>query len=82
MILDEGELPPSYLAEIKRLISMIETAVDEAAVQDVGRYAEGVIRGFEVSRSLRASNIEDLFVLIEAAIQIASRRSCIQATER
>lgn len=65
MILDEGELPPRYLAEIKRLLSMIETAVDTAAVQDVGRYAEGVIRGIEISRSLRESDIEELFVLIE-----------------
>jgi len=48
---------------------MIETAVDAAAVQDVGRYAEGVTRGFEVSRSLKADDIENLFVLIEAAIQ-------------
>jgi len=70
MILDEGELSPSYLAEVRRLLSMIETAVDTAAVQDVGRYAEGVIRGIEVSRSLRASDIEELFVLIEAAIQM------------
>lgn len=69
MILDEGELPPSYRAEVKRLLSMIETAVDAAAVQDVGRYAEGVIRGMEVSRSLRANDIENLFVLIETAIQ-------------
>jgi hypothetical protein len=70
MILDEAELPPSYLAEVKRLLSMIETAVDTAAVQDVGRYAEVVIRGFEVCRSLRASDIEELFVWIEAAIQM------------
>lgn len=75
MILDEGGLPPSYLAEIKRLISMIETAVDAAAAQDVGRYAEGVIRGMEVSRSLSANDIENIFVLIETAIQ--RRHECL-----
>lgn len=74
MIMDEGELPPSYLAEIRRLLSMIETAVDTAAVQDVGRYAEGVIRGIEISRSLKAGDIEDLYVLIEAAAKAKSER--------
>lgn len=69
MILDEGELPPRYLAEIERLLSMIQTAIDPATVLDVDRYAEGVIRGLEISRSLRASDIEELYVLIEAAIQ-------------
>lgn len=68
MILDDGALPPSYLAEVRRLLSMIETAEDAAAVQDVGRYAEGIIRGFEVSRSLRACDIEELYLRVEHAI--------------
>jgi len=70
MILDEGELPPSYLAEIKRLLSMIETAVDAAAVQDVGRYSEGVIRGMEITKSLRSADIEELYFIIEASITL------------
>lgn len=70
MILDEGELPPSYQAEVRRLLSMIETAVDAAAVQDVGRYAEGVIRGMEITKSLRSADIEELYFIIEAAIAL------------
>jgi len=70
MILDEGQLPPRYREEIQRLLSMISTAVDADTTRIVGRYAEGVVRGFEVAKSLRDSDIEELFVMIEAAIQM------------
>jgi hypothetical protein len=70
MILDDGALSPRYREEVQRLLSMISTAVDAETVRIVGRYAEGVVRGFEVARSLRDSDIEELFVLIEAAIQM------------
>lgn len=70
MILDEGQLPPSYLAEVRRLLSMIETAEDAAVVQDVGRYSEGVIRGIEIAKSLRSADIEELYFIIEAAIAL------------
>lgn len=70
MILDEGELPPSYLAEVRRLLSMIETAEDAAVVQDVGRYSEGVIRGMEIAKALRSADIEELYFMIEAAIAL------------
>jgi len=70
MILDEGELPPRVLEEAKRLLSMIETAVDASAVHDAGRYGEGVVRGMEIARSLRASDIEELYVILEAAKQM------------
>jgi hypothetical protein len=70
MILDDGALPPRYREEVQRLLSMISTAVDADTARIVGRYSEGVVRGFEVARSLRDSDIEELFVLIEAAIQM------------
>jgi hypothetical protein len=70
MILDDGALPPRYREEVQRLLSMISTAVDADTARIVGRYAEGVVRGFEVAKSLRNSDIEELFVMIEAATQI------------
>jgi hypothetical protein len=70
MILDDGALPSRYREEVQRLLSMISTAVDVETARIVGRYAEGVVRGFEVAKSLRDSNIEELFVMIEAAVQM------------
>jgi len=67
MILDDGALLPRYREEIQRLLSMISTAVNANTARIVGRYAEGVVRGFEVAKSLRDSAIEELFVLIENA---------------
>lgn len=69
MILDDGALPPRYREEVQRLLSMISTAVDADTARIVGRYSEGVVRGFEVAKSLRDSDIEELFVLIDSNIQ-------------
>jgi len=68
MILDEGALPPKYREEVMRLMSMIEVATDDAGVRRAGSYAEGFVRGIEVAGALRDQQIEELYVLMEAAM--------------
>jgi hypothetical protein len=69
MILDEGTLPPRYREEFIRLLSMIEVATNVAGVRDAGRYAEGVVRGIEIARSMREADIEELYLLIYSAVE-------------
>jgi len=63
----DGELPGAVQAEARRLLGQIERATNTAELQAATYRAEGIVRGIEVVKALRASDIEALYLLFDVA---------------
>ncbi|HEY0289823.1 MAG TPA: hypothetical protein VGC62_22915 [Pseudomonas sp.] len=68
MILNDATLPDSIKTEGRRLLKLINGSADHQSLHAAGQLAEGVVRGFEVVRALRAADIEALYFVFENAV--------------
>jgi hypothetical protein len=66
LILD-GQLPDSVQDEAKRLLGQIERSTIASELLPATARAEGFVRGMEVVKALRGSDVEGLYLLFDVA---------------